>query len=214
MLYLSLHRLVNPWARPESDWSNSMPLLNVLSLDGMHHILSKVVEDRILKLRLVSRDFKEALETNASLKINIHISDTGLESLMADFLQRWQGSLYLHYRLRGWTPNSKWFKEFRDALALGRLRPPSLLSLSVDEGNLIALVETLMMIPTRIQQLRIWYRGNGAELIAASASLASLGSTLTMEISVLEKDCGGRQTSAWLQQLEASRINLCGISFR
>jgi hypothetical protein len=96
-----------------------MSLLKVVSLDGLHLTLSKVLEDRIWKLRLVSRDVKEALEKNACLTINIHVSDDGEESLKADFLQRWQGSVYLHGTLRGWTSDSKWYKEFRDALVLG-----------------------------------------------------------------------------------------------
>jgi hypothetical protein len=191
-----------------------MSLLDVLSLDGLHLALSEAVEDRLSNLRLVSRDIKRALEKNACLKINVYVSNEEEQSLMADFLQRWQGSLNLHYTRRGWTPDSTWFKGFKDAILLGRFRPPSLLSLLVDESNLLQLAEALRVISTAIQRFRILYQGKGAELLAAAEPLASLGRALTLEISLKGEDLGGAQTSLWLQQLHASSIEPCSISFR
>jgi hypothetical protein len=188
-------------------------LLIVLSLDGIF-VLSKVVQDNILKFRLVNKEIKEALETNDGLTIDIRVNDAGEENLKADFLQRWHGRLNLHCTIRGWTPESKWFKEFRDALTVGRLRPPSLLNLSVEGSNLLSLVETLMGIAPAAQKLRIAYRGDGTELLSAAAPLSSLSHALTMDISVQGKDIGGSQASACLKQLQASSISVCSISLR
>eukprot|EP00291_Cryptomonas_curvata_P026952 CAMPEP_0172175322 /NCGR_PEP_ID=MMETSP1050-20130122/14159_1 /TAXON_ID=233186 /ORGANISM="Cryptomonas curvata, Strain CCAP979/52" /LENGTH=176 /DNA_ID=CAMNT_0012847403 /DNA_START=8 /DNA_END=535 /DNA_ORIENTATION=- len=149
-----------------------MPLADILSLDDLNLYLP-LVQDRVLQLRLVSRDIMLALESKIFAEINIRINDAGVDCLTADFLQRWHGKMHLHCT-RPWTPDSRWFKEVRDALLLDRLRPLSLLSLSVTGNNLHSLVETLIGLGTAIQQLEIAYHGNGAELLAAATPIAFL----------------------------------------
>jgi hypothetical protein len=189
-----------------------MSLVDIFSLDGLYHTLTPVVEDRVLKLRQVSKSIKLALESNLALKINIHINDTGVESLNPNFLQRWHGSVRLHYK-RPWKPGSRWLQEVRDDLSLDRLRQLSLLSLSVEGSNLNPLVEMLVGIGTKIQQMELSYRGNGTELAAAAAALGSLGRALIMDISVEGSDPGGSQTSAWIHHL-ASSIRIDSLSLR
>jgi hypothetical protein len=188
-------------------------LASVLSLDGLHVSLTTVVQDRLLRLRLVSRKIKLALESNIFIKINIHINDAGFEGLKACFVERWHGRVHLHCT-RPWDLDSQWFKEIRDALKMHRLRPLSLLHLSVQENNLHQLVEALSEMTPAIQQLEIEYLGNGTELRAAAAPLASFGPALTMQISIQGMDPGGDQTSSWLEHLLASSISICAISFR
>jgi hypothetical protein len=186
-------------------------LLSIFSLELP--IIAALVEDRVLELRLVSKTMMMALESNSSMNINIRISVAGMENLSADFLRRWNGRLQLECR-RPCAPDSGWFKSVRDALLSGRLRPLSLLSLSISGNNLHPFVETLVLIGTAIQQLEISYLGNCEELIAAAPPIASLGHALTMKISVRGSDPGGRQASLWLQCLVASSIIICSLSFR
>jgi hypothetical protein len=188
-----------------------MSLADILSSDGR---LLAVIQDRILMLRLVSREIMTALERNIGLQINIRMNDSGVECLTAAFLKKWHGSLYLHC-ICPWDPDSRWFKEVRDALLLGQLRPLNLLSLSVKGRALIPLVETLLKIGPAIRQLEITYSGNRAELLAAAAPLASFGHTLTMKISFEAKAPAGRKmTVSQTVRLLASNINISSISFR
>ena len=189
-----------------------MPLEDLLSMDGLYLTLT-MVQDRVLQLRLVCKKIMNALETNIFLKVNISITDTGVDNLTAEFLQRWHGSVLLHCKCR-WNPRSRWFEEVRTALLSGRLRPIALLSLIVEGGNLLPLVEALVGIKPAIQQLEIAYHGISAGLLSAAAPIAALGRILTMNITVQERDPGGLQTSVWLQYLLASRIRIDSISFR
>jgi hypothetical protein len=189
-----------------------MLLAAILSLDGISLTWPRIA-DCVLKLRLVSRAIMSALESNPSLNINIHITDTGVNSLTVHFLQRWQGKVNLHCT-RPWSLNSRWFIVVSDALLSGRLRPLSILSLSVEGKNLPPLVNTLAEIGPSIKQLEITYSGDDTELLAAAASLAILGHTLTMKISVQGSDPGERQTCMWLQNLLASSICISSMSFR
>ena len=113
------------------------------------------------------------------------------------------------------TRDSRWFNTVKDALLSARLRPLSLLSLSIRGNDLHSLVETLVVVGTAIQQLEIAYLGNSkdSELLAAVAPIASLGHALTMKISVDGSDRDGRQMSLWLQHLVASSIRVNSISF-
>jgi len=176
-------------------------------------LIAALVEDRVLELRLVSKTIMMALEANSSMHINIQISVAGMENLSADFLRRWNGRLQLECR-HPCAPDSGWFKTVRDALLSGRLRPLSLLSLSISGNNLHPFVETLVVIGTAIQQLEISYLGNCAEILAAAAPIASLGHALAMKISVEGSDPGGRQASLLLQRLVASSIIIRSLSFR
>jgi hypothetical protein len=190
-----------------------MRLADILSLDGLHRI-STVVQDRILTLRLVSRKIMMALESNVFINIHLHINDAGVDHLTSNLLTRWHGSVHL-YCTRPWNPDSRWFKEVRDALSFGRLRPLSRLSVSVLGNNLHPLVESLVGItPAAIKQLEIDYRGDGAVLLAAAGPFAALGSALTMKISVEGTDHGAKQISSWLQHLLKSSIRIKSISFR
>jgi hypothetical protein len=183
-----------------------MSLADILSLDGT---LPNMMQDRILLLRLVSREIMIALETNISLQINLRIYDSGDKNLSAEFLKKWHGGVHLHCSCL-WNPEGRWFKEVADALLLGQLRPLNLLSLSVEGRYLIPLVETLSEIGPAIQQLEITYRGNRADLLAAAAPLAALGHTLTTNIYIEGKDPAGLMMT-WLL---ASSINISSISFR
>jgi hypothetical protein len=189
-----------------------MLLSAILSLDLVNLALPRVA-DCVLKLRLVSREIMSALESNPWLIFNIRIKDTGVDNFDADFLQRWHGNICLHCK-HPCNLGSRWFKEVSDALLSDRLRPLSLLSLSVEGGNLHPVVKTLAAIGPAIQQLEIAYSGNGAELLASAAPIASLGHALTMIISVQGSDPGGRQTSLWLHHLLESSIRISCISFR
>jgi hypothetical protein len=187
-----------------------MSVLDLFSLELPR--LAPLVEDRVLELRLVSKTMMMVLESNSSLHINIRISAAGMENLTADFLLRWNGMLQLECR-RPCTPDSGWFNTVKDALLSARLRPLSLLSLSISGHNLHPFVETLVVIGTAIQQLEISYLGNCKELLAAAAQIASLGHALTMKISI-EGDPRFRQASLWLPRLVASSIIICSLSFR
>ncbi len=139
-----------------------------------------------------------------------------MENLLADFLLRWSGRVQLECK-HPCTPDSIWFNTVKDALLSARLRPLSLLSLSIRGNDLHSLVETLVVIGDAIQQLEIAYVGNGEGLLAASAPIAviaSLGHALTMKISVESSDPEGRQMSLWLHRLVASSIRINSISFR
>ena len=170
-----------------------------------------LVPDHILKLRLVCKRIKLALESNVNINISICINKAGVEGLNAAFLQRWCGRVQLHCthlcNLR-----SRWFREVRDALVLDRLRPLSLLSLSVEGRNLFPLVEKLVGMGPAIQELQLNYIGNNTELLAAAALLATIGRALTMKISIDRCGPRGGQPHAWLQQLSSIRIK--SISFR
>jgi hypothetical protein len=187
-------------------------LAAVLSLDGISLTWPRV-EDCVLRLRLVSRAILSALESNPSLKINIYITETGVKSLTVHFLQRWQGNVCLHCT-HPWKLGSRWFIVVSDALISGRLRPLSILSLSVEGKNLLPLVNTLVETGSALQQLEITYHGDESELLAAAASLAILGHALTMKISVQVSEPGGRHTCMWLQNLLASSIVISSVSFR
>ena len=143
----------------------------------------------VLQLRLVSKKILMALKSSSSMDIKIRNS-----------VPR--------------TRDSRWFNTVKDALLSARLRPLSLLSLSIRGNDLHSLVETLVVVGTAIQQLEITYLGNGKELLAAVAPIASLGNALTMKISVEGSDRDGRQMSLWLQHLVASSIRINSISFR
>ena len=190
-----------------------MSLADIVCLDGQHLTLTPVLQGRVLILRLVSRKVKAAVLSNFFLKIKIRINDAGPN---VDFLQMWRGSMSLQCT-SPWKPDSKWFRSIEDALARGRLRPLSLLSLLVAGKNLHPLVEMLVRIGHTFQQLQISYRGNGKELLAAAALFASLGRSLTLEISVqgIYWNGAGRriQTPAWLHLL-ASSAKVISISFR
>ncbi len=179
-------------------------------MDGLPLIL---VQDRILQLRLVSRQIMIALESNFYLSIKIRINAAGVENLTAGFLQRWNGRIHLECR-HPWTPGSKWFTALRDAFWVSRRRPLGLLSLLVMGKDLHPLVETLVGIGTAIQQLEITYLGNGTELLAAAAAFANLSPALTMNIYLEGRDPGGSQMSLWWQHLVASSIRIKSISYR
>jgi hypothetical protein len=78
------------------------------------------MDDCVLKLRLVSRKIKVALESNIDIKINIRIHEAGIEGLNADFLQLWHGNIHLYCK-RPWVPDNGWFKEVKAGLEFGRL---------------------------------------------------------------------------------------------
>jgi hypothetical protein len=189
-----------------------MPLDDILSLDALHIILT-LIQDRVLQLRLVSRKIKMALESNIFLKINIHINDAGVEGLKVGLLNKWRGNVCLHCT-RPWKPGSRWFQVVSDALLLGRLRPLSLLSLSVQGHNLLPLVQTLVGIGPIIKQLEVAYRGNGAEILAAATTIASLRHILTMKISVERNDPDDSQPIFWLHRLLASSVRINSLSVR
>ena len=188
-----------------------MPLANILSFDGPLLAMA-LVQDRVLRLRLVCREVLVALESSPVLKIHIYVNDTGAGRPTADFLQRWRGCVFLHCS-RPWKQESIWFKEVRNALISERLRPLSLLSLSVEGNNLHPLVEALVAIRPAIRQLDITYSGHDTDLLAAAAPIASLGCNLDMNISV-HFDRGGGPTPMLLQHLLASSTTIKSISFR
>ena len=188
-----------------------MSLVDIVALELP--LILDLVQARVLQLRLVSKRIMVALELNSSMNIKFRISVAGMKHLSADFLRRWNGRVQLGCE-HPCTPDSRWFNTVKDALLSTRLRPLSLLSLSIRGNHLNSLVETLVLMGTAIQQLEIAYRGVGEELLAAATPIASLGRTLTMKISVEDRDRGGRQASLWLQRLVASSIRIDSISFR
>ncbi len=189
-----------------------MSLVEIFSLELP--IILALVQDHVLQLRLVSKRVMMAIESNCFMNLKIRISAAGMENLSADFLQRWEGGVRLECKHQC-TRDSRWFNTVKDALLSARLRPLRLLSLSIKGHDLHSLVETLVEIGTAIQQLEITYIGNFTELLAAAASIASLGHALTMKICVEgSRDTGGHQLSLWLQHLVASSIRINSISFR
>ena len=116
-------------------------LAKILSLE----LLPTMIQDRILMLRLVSRLTKTALESNASIPVNLRINDSGVDGLTAGFLKRWSGDVRLHCTRR-WYPTSRWLREVRDALVSGQLKPLGLLSLSIEGHDLPPLFEMLVEI--------------------------------------------------------------------
>ena len=172
-----------------------------------------MVQNRVMHLRLVSKTIMMALQSNSSLNVKFRINAAGMENLSTDFLEKWRGRIQLECKLPC-TSDSRWFNTVRYALLSARLRPLSLLSLSISGKDLHSLVETLVVMGTVIQQLEIAYLGNGEELLAAAAPIASLGHALTMKISVQGEDPGGRQMSLWVKRLIASSIRIISLSFR
>jgi hypothetical protein len=183
-----------------------MHVLDVLTLE-------QVAQGSILKLRSVNREIKYALETNVFLTIDIRLNDAGAEGMKASFLQRWRGGLNLYCTIQ-WTIESKWFKEMKDAIVLNQLRPPTLLSLSVEDINMLPLSKSLAEIGPAIQQIIIVYRGYTSEFLKAIDSITVLRGALIMEISIIGADVGGVQTAALLERLLASSIRLECISLR
>jgi hypothetical protein len=186
-----------------------MPLDDILSLDALHI----AIQVPVLQLRLVSRKIKMALESNISLKINIHINEAGMEGLKIGLLNKWRGNVCLHCT-RPWSPGSRWFQVVSDDLLLGQLRPLSLLSLSVQGRNLLPLVNTLERIRPMIKQLEVAYFGNGAEILAAATPIASLRHTLTMRISVTRNCPEDSQPILWFHRLLASSVRIKSLSVR
>jgi hypothetical protein len=188
-----------------------MLLFDIISIDGLPLTLT-MIQDRVLQLRLASRKIMIALESNLSMKIKIRVNDSGMENLKANFLQRWHGRMHLECT-HPCTTNSRWFKEVRHAFLSARARL-SLLSLSVNGVNLHPIVDTLLGMGTTIQQLEIAFRGYDTHLLAASASIASLGHALTMHMCIEGSYHGGQEASLCLQSLVASGIRINSISFR
>jgi hypothetical protein len=176
-------------------------------------LLLELVQDRVLQMRLVSKQIMQALESNSSMKIKIRISVAGMEKLSADFLRRWEGRVQLECKYPC-SCGSRWFNTVKDALVSARLRPLSLLSLSIRGNNLHSLAEMLVLMGTAIQQLEIAYLGNGEELLAAAAPITSLGHALTMKISIEGSDLGGRNMTVWLERLVTSSIRINSLSLR
>jgi hypothetical protein len=187
----------------------------VMALVGIFElpVISALVQDRWLQLRLVSKEIMLALESNPFTCIKIRINVTGMEHLSADFLQRWNGRVQLECK-HPCTISSRWFNTVKNALLSARLCPLSLLSLSIRGNDLHPLVETLLVMGTTIQQLKISYLGNGKDLLDNATPIASLGHNLTMQISVIGSDVRGRQLSLWVQHLAASSIRIISLSFR
>ena len=190
---------------------NSVFLADIISLE--FPLILALVQEHVLKLRLVSKKVMVALESNTSLNIKIRISVAGMDNLSAEFLRRWNGRVQLECK-HPCIPDSRWFNTVKDALMSTRLRPLSLLSLSIHGKCLHRLVKTLVAMGNAIQQLKITYCGNGKNLLAAAAPIESLGRSLTMKISVECRDRGGRQMSLWLQRLVGAGIRINSMSFR
>ncbi len=137
--------------------------------DLMEKLTKELSQENLLKLRLVNKAINNALEANPTLELIVHSADK--KFLKTEFLQRWQGPVSLHCVIP-WTPTNEWFKEFSDELELGRWRAPRTLCLSVDGGNLRALIrETLRgikaMVPTKRLDISYHGRGSCSELLAA-----------------------------------------------
>ena len=194
-------------------YQSSMSLEDISSLYGLHPTLTQVVQDRVLKLRLVCRTIKVTLESNIFLSINFRISRGGAKGLEANFLQRWHGILHLHCT-HAWEPSSIWVKEIRDAVVSGRWRQRSLLSVAVRGNNLLPLARILTEIESGFQNIEINYCGNSTDLRAAVAPLALLGRGFTLKVSIQGRDRGGVETSSWLQHLLQSSIEVKSISLR
>jgi hypothetical protein len=188
-----------------------MSLADILSLE-LPYIFS-LVQNSVLRFRLVSKKIMKVLESNSSMNITIRISVAGMENLSADFMRRWNGRVQVECE-HPCTADSRWFNTIKDALLSAQLRPLSLLSLSIRGNDLNSLVKKLVVMGTVIQQLEVAYLGGGKELLAADAAvIASLGHTLTMKISVEGRDPGVREMSLWLKRLVASSIRIESISF-
>ncbi len=185
--------------------------MDIFSLDLP--LILALAQDRVLQLRLVSKALMAALESNSSMHIKIRINAAGIENLSESFLRRWKGRLQLECK-EPCTADSRWFNTVKDALLSARLRPLSLLGLSIRGNDLHPLVESLVVVGTTIQQLEIDYVGNCGKILAAAAPIASLGHALTMKISVEGSDRGGRQMSLWLPRLVASSVRIRSLSLR
>jgi hypothetical protein len=198
---------------PSHSTHTKMSLADVLSLDGLHHALSQVVQDRVLKLRRVNKATKEALGSNKCLVINVRVNNAGMESIK-DLLQEWKGSVNLECT-PPWKIGSKFFNVLRYLFESDRLRQLNLLTLSVKGANLKPLCEALVGMAPAIRKLRIVYRGITTDFLAATAPLTSICCDLTMDISLRGNDDDeGSQASACLQHLHASSIGLDSISLR
>jgi hypothetical protein len=90
-----------------------------LSIEGLvqHHAL-QILEDRAIMLRRVNRATKAALEENKDLVVNIYLSATAAEELIADFLRCWKG-IVIFFCSKMWSPNCCWFQSFTEALTAG-----------------------------------------------------------------------------------------------
>jgi hypothetical protein len=183
-------------------------LAKILSLE----LPPTMIQDRILMLRLVSRATLTALESNASIPVNLHINDSGVDNLTAGFLKRWCGEVRLHCTRR-WHPGSRWFREVKDSLVTGQLKLLGLLSLSIEGYDLLPLIEMLLEIGPAIRQLEITYLGNGTELLAVAAPLASLDRTLAMNISVRGENSAGTMSS-WMHRLLETNITINTLTLR
>ena len=165
-----------------------------------------------MNLRLVSKSMKEILEKNRFLIVNIRIGEPGAERMRAEFLLRWQGVLKLSYA-KPLQPASPWFQSLTSVLESGRLQNLKILDLVIEGQALILVVEMLAGIIQWNRQLNIAisFHGCGADILAAAAPLAALGSTVTMDIFITS---GGDQPFTWLQQLQASSVGVGSISLR
>ncbi len=165
--------------------------------------LAALVEHCVLELRLVSKTIMMALEANSSMHINIRISVAGIKKIIRIYRQTF---------CKGGMEGCNWSADAHAPPTADGSTRLKMLSCVPDYASSACLVETLMVIGTAIQQLEISYLGNCAELLAATAPIASLGFALTMKISVEGSDPGGRQASLLLQSLVASSIIIRSLS--
>ena len=171
-----------------------IPLLADNSSDQMNSadkcsfaILTETVQKQILSIRLVNKCIKHAVEMNANLIVEICVSEAGTEELQSEFLIRWKGVMHLSSKTK-WLPDKPWFREFKSAVACGRLRVPRKLALVVEGDALHMLTQALANIEPRIEQLSVSFRGSSSELLAATTALPALGGAVTMDVSVVGPD--------------------------
>jgi hypothetical protein len=188
-------------------------LVGVFSSHGEHlDTLYLLIQDQVMKMRLVSKGMKTLIETNRFLLVNIRIGDAGVEMMKEKFLLRWHGVLNV-YCTKPLQPASPWFQSLTSVLESGRLQNLKMLDLVIEGQALVPLLKTFAGIIQWNRQLSIAiaFRGCGADILAAAAPLAALGGTVTMDICIVS---GGDQPLTWLQQLQASNIGVSSISLR
>ena len=196
-------------------------LVDMFSVHGAHKSL-KAMGDYLVVLRTVSKDMKQALESNPDLTVNIRIGSDGIKHLQLGFLLRWKGTLnlYCHYE---WKPDSTWLCEVTNALADGRLDNINIMGLVVDGQNLPYLAKNLMSLceisPPKIRQLNFGFHWKGKPEIASTApvlvSLSRAAVAFRVDLSLEGYESSvpvSDRAREWMSLLSEANIALSSIS--
>ena len=164
--------------------------LEDLAFDQLKHILSG---KNLFNLRSVSKGVKDRIESFPQTVIRL--SAEGSIDATETFFSSFRGKLDIDSRY-GWSLSVGWFRSLLDAICLGLDTEQMLLSLNIDQNNLLPLSESLASAlrsrnsDLRIGRLCLFFRGTGRNLERSFASLAifrELATSIELRLEILRR---------------------------